>query len=156
MLNTPLGEIEISIDGVAVDYKEHVVPLDRTCPDLSGRYSISVDFEPDGAKHYIACQIKMHIPSAADSIESGERLECKGFYGESVKVSIGMEGDTGYIGTRRISQYDYDNGYLDNGVRYEILPFTKTQRYVFGIAWIENPDETRDVQTWFGADPTMM
>lgn len=147
MLNTPLGEIEIYIDGIAVAYKEHPLSFDRTCPDLSGRYKIVIDFVPDGAQHCIACLIKPHIPSDRDCVESGERLECKGFYSETAKVSIGMEGDI---------EYDYDNGYLDNGVQYVILPLTKTQRYVFGIAWIENFDEAREVQTWFGADPTMM
>ncbi len=154
MLCTPLGDIEIYIDGSRTVYKEQAVSLDRNCPDLRGRYSIAVDFRPDGREHQISCRIKGHTPGAEDSIESGERLECKGFYNESVKVSIGMEGNTGYIGAKRISEYDYDNGYLDDGVQYEILPFTKTRRYVFGIAWIENPDEAGDVQTWFGADPT--
>lgn len=156
MLYTPLGEIEIYIDGVKATYKEQAVSLDGTCPDLGGRFSIAVDFMPDGAEHCIVCRIKGHISGAEDSIESGERLECKGFYNESFKVSIGMEGDAGYNGSERISEYDYDNEYLDDGVQYVIWPFTKTQRYVFGIAWIENPDETRDVQTWYGADPTMM
>lgn len=40
---------------------------------------------------------------------------------------------------------------------------TKTERYVFGIAWIDNvrwDDPTgessdRDVETWYGADPTL-
>lgn len=32
---------------------------------------------------------------------------------------------------------------------------TKTDRYVFGVAWIENVTDDNDVQTWFGADPTM-
>lgn len=156
MLNTPMGEIEICIDGIAVAYKEHPLSFDRTCPDLSGRYKIVIDFVPDGAQHCITCLIKPHIPSDRDCIESGERLECKGFYSETAKVSIGMEGDAGYGGMKHVSGYDYDNGYLDNGVQYVILPFTKTQRYVFGIAWIEGLDETREVQTWFGADVTMM
>lgn len=156
MLHTPLGDIELRIDGLKAAYKEQAAALDRTCPDLSGRYRIAVDFRPDGEKHCIACRIVGHKPGTEDSIESGERLECKGFYNESVKVSIGMEGTAGSIGSERISEYDYDNGYLEDGVQYEILPFTKTERYVFGIAWIENPDETRDVQTWYGADPTLL
>lgn len=156
MLHTPLGDIEIYIDGKETAYKEYAVSPDRNCPDLGGRYCIAVDFRPDGIKHCIACRIKGHIPGLEDSVESGERLESKGFYNESVKVSIGMEGETGYIGAKRISEYDYDNGYLKDGVQYEILSFTKTRRYIFGVAWIENPNGVRDIQTWFGADPTMM
>ncbi|MBD5527116.1 MAG: hypothetical protein HDR02_01715 [Lachnospiraceae bacterium] len=154
MLNTPLGEIEIYIDGRAVAYEEYPLSYDETCPDLSGRYRINIDFVPDGASHSIACLIKGHISNDSDCVESGERLECKGFYSGTVKVSIGMEGDRGCGGRKSVSGYDYENEYLDNGVEYVILPFTKTRRYVFGIAWIEGAEGERDVQTWFGADVT--
>lgn len=66
-----------------------------------------------------------------------------------------MEGDKGCGGRKSVSGYDYENEYLDNGVEYVILPFTKTRRYVFGIAWIEGAVGERDVQTWFGADVTI-
>ena len=40
---------------------------------------------------------------------------------------------------------------------------TKTEKYVFGIAWIDNvgwedpidENNNRDVETWYGADPTL-
>ncbi len=38
----------------------------------------------------------------------------------------------------------------------EILKFLIiTTKYVFGIAWIENVTTENDVQTWYGADPTL-
>lgn len=155
MLITPLGEIEIRIDNNPISYTAELVPNDRLCPVLLGRYKIVVDFIPDSKKHSISCCIKTHIPSQEDFIETGERLELKSFYKDKIKLSIGMEGDTGYIGNQRCSEYDYDNDYLNNGATYEILDFTKTRRFIFGIAWIECIDEDTDLQTWNGADPTL-
>ena len=131
--------------------------MDKLCPDVYGRFCIKVEFVPDGERHAISCIIKSHIPSDKDGVESGERLELKSFYKGHSKLSIGMEGETGYFadGTRAFDTYDYDTEYLEDGVRYVINEDTKTDRYVFGVAWIENVTDDNDVQTWFGADPTM-
>ena len=48
-------------------------------------------------------------------------------------------------------------------MEYIIRPDTKTETYKFGIAWIDDvgfkdpidPEKDREVQTWFGADPTL-
>lgn len=68
-----------------------------------------------------------------------------------------MEGETGYCadGTRAFDTYDYDTEYLDDGVQYVIVENTNATTYVFGIAWIENVTDDNEVQTWFGADPTL-
>ena len=68
-----------------------------------------------------------------------------------------MEGDAGYYpdGTRDSDIYDYDNVYMEDGVSYLILEETKTTRYVFGISWIGNVTAENEVQTWYGADPTL-
>lgn len=55
-----------------------------------------------------------------------------------------------------ISAYDYDNSFCENGVQYNLLPFTKTSDYVFFLAWMEEHDPENEAQTWFGADPTML
>ena len=52
--------------------------------------------------------------------------------------------------------YDYDNDYFDNGVSYQILKNTQTNKYVFGIAWIVDQRPDNEVQTWYGADPSIM
>lgn len=157
MLVTPLGEIEILIDDKAVLYHAIECKRDKTCADLTGRYAITVELLPDGKDHEIQCHIKNHVVSDMDGIESGERLELKSFYHNSCKVSIGMEGEAGYLsdGTRAGS-YDYDNEYLEDGVSYITFSDTVTKDFVFGIAWIEDVNEENDVQTWFGADPTIL
>lgn len=156
MLITPLGEIEIIIDDKPIPYSAKKLEKDKLCQDLDGRYSIEIHFVPDENEHTITCRIKSYSGSEKDGIESGENLELKSFYKNNVKLSLGMEGDSGYISGKRISDsYDYDNGYWDDAVQYLILSTTKTHKYVFGIAWIENCNEDNDIQTWFGADPTL-
>lgn len=129
---------------------------ERLCPDISGRFGIEILYEPDGKQHTISCRIKKYHASSRDEIEPGERLELKSFYRENTKLSIGMEGDAGYYsdGTRDSDVYDYDNDYMEDGVSYLIMEDTKTTKYVFGIAWIDNVTVENDVQTWYGADPT--
>lgn len=149
MLQTPLGEIIVSIDNKPVQYEFTAEPLNKSCPDLNGRYSITVKFEPDGRQHTVSCRIIDHVPDERDDIETGERLELKSFYKGNTKLSIGMENDD--LGLE--SEYDYDTSYLDDGVQYEIRTFTRTLKYVFGIAWILNFTDENENQTWFGADP---
>lgn len=156
-LVTPLGEIDILIDGRETEYDFHIVDVDSSCKDVDGRYTIQILFDPDGRCHRISCKIRDYIPSEMDDIESGENLELKSFYKGGAKLSIGTEGDSGYINGERVSTtYDYDNEYQDDGVDYVILGATKTQIYTFGVAWVNNYTENNEVQTWFGADPTIM
>ena len=157
MLSTPLGDIEIYIDNEKVEYTvKNIGASERLCPDISGRFGIEILYEPDGQQHTISCRIKKYHASSRDEIEPGERLELKSFYRENTKLSIGMEGDAGYYsdGTRDSDVYDYDNDYMEDGVSYLIMEDTKTTKYVFGIAWIDNVTVENDVQTWYGADPT--
>lgn len=158
MLVTPLGEIMIQIDSRLVPYETVQIELTQFCKDLDGRYRISIPFFPDGKKHEISCFINGHLFSDMDYIETGERLELKSFYEKTCKISIGMEGDSGYFsdGSRASTEYDYDNEYTVNGVKYIILADTSATEYVFGVAWINNVTDDNDVQTWFGADPTLM
>lgn len=153
LFSTPLGDIEIRIDGRLAHFNGCSIKKDGTCADVAGRYALCVDFKPDGLSHSITCKILGHIVDEKDEIETGEWLELKSFYKDNIKLSIGMEGDVGYIGNERVSEYDYDNDYFDDGVSYEILPETKTEIFVFGISWIEGIDTPeRDCQTWYGAD----
>ncbi|MGF7109457.1 hypothetical protein [Treponema pedis] len=75
-------------------------------------------------------------------------------------LSIGMEGGLGCCTSKyqvfNEYGYDYDNEYLNNGVCYLIYEKTKTDKYIFEIAWINNYTDENEVQTWFGADPESM
>lgn len=154
MFSTPVGDIEVRIDGKAVPFDGRSIKKDGTCAHVDGRYALYVDFKPDGKEHSISCHILGWTVDDRDGIESGERLELKSFYKGDVKLSIGMEGDAGYIGNERVSDsgYDYDNLYRDDGVEYYILPDTKTEHYEFGVSWIVGVNDENDVEPWFGAD----
>lgn len=155
MLKTPLGDLEIKIDNNVIDYKYLTVCTNDFCKDLNGRFAIIVPFQPDKRKHVISCRILNYESSDEDGAESGENLELYSFYKGTVKLSIGMEGDTSYIAGKRMSDYDYDTEYLVDGVQYCLLPITQTSEYVFGVAWLDKVTKENDVQTWFGADPTL-
>ena len=46
--------------------------------------------------------------------------------------------------------------YDENGrMSFELGEDTKTNKYIWGIAWIEKNVEDFGTDTWFGADPTM-
>ncbi|MBR5948325.1 MAG: hypothetical protein IKZ82_06710 [Clostridia bacterium] len=164
-LKTPFGEIQILIDGETTPYfVQEGRPLDVLCPHVLGRYQITVQFVPDGKEHSIAC-IFEPICSYERTPESGERLECQSFYNDRrFKMSIGLECEAGYIdGVRASEEYDYDADYLEDGMVFLIDSNTKTEYYTFGIAWIgdvgrDDPiedDNNRDIETWYGADPTL-
>ena len=161
---TPFGEIKILIDGQPVPYfAQEGRKQDILCPHILGRYQITVTFIPDGEEHIIACVFESNC-SYERTPESGERLECQSFYNDlRFKMSIGLECEAGDIGGIRASdEYDYDADYLENGMSYMIEANTKTERYVFGIAWIDNvgwddpiDENERDIETWYGADPSL-
>lgn len=164
-LSTPFGEIKILIDGKSVPYsaQEGRKP-DVLCSHVLGRYQIAVQFIPDGENHTIACVFESDCPYERTP-ENGERLECQSFYNDRMfKMSIGLECEAGYIGGIRVSdEYDYDADYLENGMSFLIDMNTRTECYVFGISWIDNvgwddqidDNDDRDVETWYGADPTL-
>lgn len=156
---TPMGEITILIDDVETQYMSlKGAPIENLCPDVLGRYQIEIHLLPDGKEHTISC-VFPYNKSIKGYGESGENLECQGFYDNNcIKLSIGLEGEASIY-----TDYDYDVEYLDNGMQYVVLPETQTQKYVFGISWIDNIDIdiqseemiARDTQPWFGADPTL-
>lgn len=158
-LITPLGELLILVDGIEVRY--NFIRLENNSsifPNIAGRYKIELEYNSDYSEHQICCIIENIDSRKIDNYaESGERLECQSFYKEDIKLSIGIECDTGYyeIG-ERIGNYDYDSLYLENGICYHILETTKSHKLVFGIAWINESIEDNDIQTWFAADPTIM
>lgn len=153
MIRTPLGDLEIQIDGKSIKYQAALMPIEGAFSELAGRYKIAVSFQPDGKSHTIACKIKEYTSSPLDEEEGGENLECKSFYHDGTKLSLGMEGDMSFLNGQRMSDYDYDNDLLPDGVQYRILPSTQTAVYRFGVAWITGCTKDTAIQTWLGADP---
>lgn len=166
-LNTPLGDIFIKINGKEIGYEYKKCANDRTCSNLLGRYLIEIISKPTGEEYSISCEI-INNQSLKSEIETGEMLECIGFYGEErVKLSIGAYGESwGYIGGRLIeANNDYDIEYKPNGLSYLVLKETQTEKYYFAISWIDdvgyedpinNGEHDRDVETRYGSDPVWL
>ena len=153
MIRTPLGNLNIQIDGKSIQYQATLMPIEGAFSELAGRYKIAISFQPDGKSHTIACKIVAYTPSPLDEEEGGENLECKSFYHNGTKLSLEMEGDMCFLNGQRMSDYDYDNELLPDGVQYKILPSAKTGVYHFGAAWITGCTKDTAIQTWPGADP---
>ncbi len=166
-IQTPLGEVAIEIDGERTDYIAAKGKInDVTFPNILGRYHIIIDFIPDGKKHIISCVIKSS-EKLNRTIESGENLECQSFYSKNkIKISIGLLGESWRcVGGKLVEcENDYDIEYLDDGMAYCVLEGTKTQKYIFGIAWIDNVgwddalsygEHNRGLETWFASDPKL-
>ncbi len=162
-LATPFGEIAILLDGRPIPYCAHKgEKFDILCPDVLGRFQITIQIIPDGREHNLSCTFKPSC-SYQTEIESGEWLELHSFYNEErYKMSIGVEYEEGQLpcGDTLMDAYDYYADSLVNGMAYEIAPETTTTRYTFGICWIDGVerngtemDESRDIQTFYGADP---
>lgn len=158
-IETPMGEISLFVDDIEIEYTTIKGKKSEVLfPDVLGRYLIKVNYVPDGKFHEIKCTFP-NVESVSHYPETGEGLECQAFYNkDSFKLSIGLRGDIDPDVNN-----DYDVEYLSNGMKYIVLPKTKTQEYEFGVCWIDNVDSNeytevtndRDTQTWFGADPTI-
>ena len=84
--------------------------------------------------------------------ESGELLEAVSFYKNGGKITLGCYasfGDSADYGL------DYDGSICSDGIEIEVTSETKTREFKFGVCWINNCTEETDVQTWYGADPSI-
>lgn len=156
MIRTPLGIVEVKEDGKRIDCIVKRMENDNRCPELDGWYAILVDYIPDGREHTVSCCIKGYRASKDDFEEPEERANIKSFCKKTTKLSIGGFSDTPEEwGMRSDESMDYWTEYLKNGVQYHIQQNAKRAIYPFGIAWLENFNEENEVQTWYGADPTI-
>lgn len=153
-LLTPLGKIRIYSNEVEIEYK--IIKLDNDqlrYPDIDGRYKIEVDYKNDEFPHFIYSVIEgIDTSKGKWHSESGENLECYSLYQDNIKISIGIKCNTYHLDGERISSYDYDCIYLNNGIGYNIFPNTKSQTIVFVVAWIVGYNIKNDIQTWLGVD----
>ena len=150
-LITPFGEAMLLLDGKETDYRFHAVPRDpRTCPDLFGRYALTVDFPPDGKPHTLICTLPALGEHPCVS-EPGEGLMLVTAEIRNIRLSIGIRADNCGFPRR-----DYEGFDTAHGIGFRLFPHTKTRRFVFRIAWIVlgSPHDGRALQTWFGADPS--
>ena len=137
-LITPLGKIQVLLDDEPITCSiTQLDSLESLCPDIVARYKIGIDYIPDGKEHLISYCLYPSQPVKGYS-ESGERLECYGYYNddETLKVSIGIEVDTGYVYNnegqlvRDNDEYDYDGVFYNS---YALLHSQK-QRIMYLVS----------------------
>ncbi|MEI5908918.1 hypothetical protein WAK64_17865 [Bacillus spongiae] len=156
MLETPLSHIKLFVNEKEMDFTPiKLEKLDILCPNVNGRYLIQYEYKAEYINQTIKCCIpKINIEG---DVESGERLEAISFYKNNSKLTIGAEGefvdaDPSY----RDHYFSYNGDYLPNGIEYQTNKKTKDRIFQFGVSWIHPCTGDNDIQTWFGADPTLM
>jgi len=150
MLITPLGAIKLFVNDEEVEFTAIKLDLESHCRDVNGRYLIQYEYKSEMMNQDIKCC----IPSLdiEGEIESGESLEAISFYRNDVKLTIGMEGQF----TDDVKCIDDGGNYLSNGIQYVTDHTTSDRKFYFRVCWIHPLSEDNDIQTWFGADPTLM
>ena len=154
-LETPLGTLQAEVDGKPVYYAVRQIPLDHSCSHLEGRYAVTVRRIPDGQPHTVALRIRKDRPFAHTEENGGENLELQSFFRDGVKLSVGVEGDSCVENGVRCGAYDYDTAAVEDGMSIRTLPQTRTRIFCFGVAWLHPEDAAQEIETWFGADPTL-
>jgi len=143
MIETPIGRIEILIDGKILDYSKVELVNRHKSFTVDKRYQISVN---DMMESTIDCTLIGRKTEDRAIIESGEDLALISFYEDNLKLSIGAEGDVDGI------KYTY----LENGIRMEVNKECMKNQLLINVAWLEMTNmEQQDIYCWFAADPSI-
>jgi len=143
MIETPIGRIEILIDGKNLNYSEVELVNRHKSFIVDKRYQISVD---DMMESIIDCTLVGRKTENQAIVETGEDLALISFYEDNLKLSIGAEGDVEGI------KYTY----LENGIQMEVNKECMKNQLLIKVAWIEMTNlEQEDIYCWFAADPSI-
>lgn len=151
MLNTPLGEITISLNGCVIPFQaeklenSHIGQLGLPVFAVDGRYKISVPLVRAARPLSLACQFGFESAFRKSGINNGERLALKTWENGSLMLSLGTEDEIPGI----------DVQYLERGVKVCLTEKAEIAEVRFGVAWVYRADdEQKENDTWFAADPT--
>lgn len=127
-IGTPLGEIQVYLDGQLADFCISPIENDSIHPKSVKRYLIEMHFKPDRNEHTLSCML---IPSqpVQSYVDTGERCEGIVYHDEEERafVLIGGEGDD------YSPYYDYWLEITENAVSYVTRRDTRTSTYRFGV-----------------------
>ncbi|WP_306479949.1 hypothetical protein [Mediterraneibacter sp.] len=150
-LITPIGSIVLSLDDEPVYFSYSVLePNEKYFSNVDAAYRLSYDFVADGKPHTLFFKFKEG--SFETEPESGELFEAVSFYKEKFKLTLGCIAS--FVDYEDYN-LDYDGTLCDAGIEIYIAETTKSQTFRFGVCWIENCTKENDVQTWYGADPSI-
>lgn len=144
MMNLLFGKLVILLNGEAVDYKATSLKNSGKNYNVDGRFKIEVETKIVGEK-IIECVLDTDTDVLQGYSESGEELEMISFLIGDYKVSIGTEGD--------ISGYRYEC--KTNRLSITTNEMLFSNKIIFYVAWVDDYEESKDLYTWFAADPTI-
>lgn len=157
MLETPLGKIKLTVKYLENNEKKdrEIIYLERSIStarfkNVDARYIIEYPFSEEPQLLTIKCELESY-EDIKSYVESGRMFEAISFYKNSIKVSIGTEGEFEYSGYKTI--YDYNGKYLKNAIEISTNEKTKARIFKFIIAWSINAD---DNDTWQAVNPTFI
>jgi hypothetical protein len=149
--HTPFGIIQILIDNTIESFHHRSIAInEQLFPNVDAAHRINIKVENDGKSHTI--RIRLMNCDVGGNVESGETLEAISFYKNNGKITIGCYASFGDSAAYNLG---YDGFYHSDGIQINIPPTTQTQEYKFGICWIKECTDKNDIQTWFGADPSI-
>lgn len=150
-LSTPMGSVELLLDGEPVSFRNlSIEPNERLFPDVDAAHRLTYDFVSDGKSHSLYLRIKDCKFEA--NPETGELLEAVSFYKDYYKITLGCIAS---FGDSEDYNLDYDGSLCEDGLEIYISKTTKSQTFKFGVCWIKECTDENDVQTWYGADPSI-
>ena len=150
-LYTPMGFVEILLDGKPVSFSNlSIDPDEKRFPDVDATHRLAYNYEADGKSHTLHFRIKDCKLEAEP--ETGELLEAVSFYKDNGKLTLGCIAS---FGDYEDYNLDYDGTLCSDGMEIYITATTKSQTFKFGVCWIKVCTDENDVQTWYGADPSM-
>lgn len=139
-LMTPLGEIQIYIDGVQCDYScerydSHIRSLQER--PVAGSYRIVVCPKVWQTIRCVVLLNDMELPNVGDS---GERYLCSEFVKDNVILTIGAGADNPAFDTNQI-HYGMEYVYKE-----------PVDKVMFGVAWATDYEGPFDIRTQLATD----
>lgn len=148
---TPFGGIRFYLDDEELFFDHRAIDPDpRLFPDVDATHRITITVKKDKKSHIL--RIKLLNCDMKANIETGELLEAVSFYKNGGKITLGCYAS---FGDSEEHGLDYDGRISSDGIELMITPETKTRKFKFGVCWLNNCTDETDVQTWYGADPSI-
>jgi hypothetical protein len=147
MLNTVLGEINITVNEMIYEYSQLELSNTGQHFAVDKRYQLTVEnIDTSNEDVTVCCKIlNCQDKTLIGSSDSGEGLALISFFSENIELSIGTEGD--------IHGVIYN--YLDDGISMIIKKGTPIELVVFMVAWLETSYMLHNNNnTWFAGDPS--
>ena len=156
MLKTPLGEVKIYLDDKEIHFIYREIKSQKF-PNVT-TYHIEYEYVSDNQAHNLKCSLENC--EVIGYGESGEDVETICFETDTVRLSIGTDGEFRYGLTKDgllepsyLKENCYDGIILENGLEITIPQNTSSRKYQFRVASALGYTKDTAHHTWLMADP---